>query len=140
MAWLSSSNNDRVTLKLGRVTAVKQRLLAEIKRERRPIHELFCSRYSLRSVLIPHTYQSSQTKGPSQSRFSHLRSSQYPVSHGSEHANRPTSAGQPASGSKYLSVSQTYHSESTLKTVHSVHLGTMNMRLTLILYDLVRSP
>ena len=76
MAWLSSSNNDRVTLKLGGVTAVKQRLLAEIKRERRPIHELICSRYSLQSALIPHTYQAFQTKGSSQSRFSHLRSSQ----------------------------------------------------------------
>ena len=72
--------------------------------------------------------------------WGHLRHSQSSASQGSEEANRPTSAGHPASGSTYLSVSQTYHSECTLKTVHSLHLSTRNMRLTLNLHDLVRSP
>ena len=72
--------------------------------------------------------------------WGHLRHSLSQASQGSEEANRPTSAGHPASGSTYLSVSQTYHSECTLKTVHSLHLSTRNMRLTLNLHDLVRSP
>ena len=72
--------------------------------------------------------------------WGHLRHSQSSASQGSEEANRPTSAGHPASGSTYLSVSQPYHSECTLKTVHSLHLSTGNMRLTLNLQDLVRSP
>ena len=72
--------------------------------------------------------------------WGHLRHSQSSASQGSEEANRPTSAGHPSSGSSSPSMTQTHHSESTLKTVHSLHLSTMNMRLTLNLHDLVRSP